>query len=71
MHPPFLADEEVDDIDDPEGIGIDCGEIGEKLSSPNRVSWISGLDTLLGGDPEKNGGDEAAAACAQDCCSPP
>lgn len=38
MHPPFLADEEVDDIDGPEGIGIACGEIGEKLSSPNRVS---------------------------------
>lgn len=34
---------------------------GEAGASPKRASWISGLDTLLGGDPEKNGGDEATA----------
>ena len=26
------------------------------LSLPNRASWITGFETLLGGDPEKNGG---------------
>lgn len=70
-HPPLIlaADEvEVGDPAKPEGIGIARGEIGVTFSSPNRASWISGLDTLLGGDPLKNGGDEAT--CAQVCSAP-
>lgn len=35
------------------------GETGLSFSSPNRASWANGFDTLLGGDPRKNGGDEA------------
>lgn len=66
-HPPFLADEEDGDDDDiPDGAGlgiIDLGDTGENLSSPKRASCISGLETLLGGDPLKNGGDEAT--CVQ------
>lgn len=42
----------------PDGVGIASGEMGLNFSCPNRESWISGLDTLLGGDPEKKGGDE-------------
>lgn len=60
-HPPFLADEDGDEVDKPDvGFGIiESGEIGEILSSPNRASCINGLETLLGGDPQKKGGDEA------------
>ncbi len=29
------------------------------LPLPNCSSWITGLEALLGGDPQKNGGDEA------------
>lgn len=29
------------------------------LLLPNCSSWITGFDALLGGDPQKNGGDEA------------
>lgn len=66
-HPPLiLADD--GDAPNPEGIGIARGETGVTLSSPNRASWISGLETLLGGDPQKNGGDEAT--CAQFCSAP-
>lgn len=57
-HPPFLADEDGDD--DETGLGImERGDTGVIFTSPNRASWISGLDTLLGGDPLKKGGDEA------------
>ena len=35
------------------------GEIGLSMLSPNRASWAKGFDTLHGGDPRKNGGDEA------------
>lgn len=56
-HPPFRP---------AEGGGDDGGEAaGEKrgssfgFSSPNLASWINGLATLLGGDPQKYGGDEA------------
>lgn len=31
-------------------------------SVPNWASWITGFDTLHGGDPQKNGGDEATGA---------
>lgn len=68
-HPPgpFLADDEGDEAN-PEGIGMARGDTGDTLSSPKRSSWISGLDTLLGGDPQKNGGDEAT--CAADWSTP-
>lgn len=53
------------------GGGItDSGEIGENLSSPNRASCVNGLETLLGGDPQKKGGDEAAA-CVHVCSDEP
>uniref|UniRef100_M1ACW9 Uncharacterized protein n=1 Tax=Solanum tuberosum TaxID=4113 RepID=M1ACW9_SOLTU len=58
-HPPFLADDVEGDEANPEGIGIARGDIGVTFSSQNRASRINGLDTLLGGDPQKNGGDEA------------
>lgn len=35
------------------------GDNGLSLSFPNCESWITGFDALLGGDPKKNGGDEA------------
>lgn len=35
------------------------GERRLSFSSPNRASWANGFDALLGGDPRKNGGDEA------------
>lgn len=40
------------------GDGIN-GEMGLSLLSPNRASWAKGFDALHGGDPRKNGGDEA------------
>jgi len=61
-HPPFLAEDEGDG-GRPDAVGTtthDCGESGEKVSSPNRASCIKGLLALLGGDPQKNGGEEAA-----------
>ena len=30
-----------------------------RFSLPNCSSWITGFEALLGGDPQKNGGDEA------------
>ena len=65
--PPFLEEDDGDE-ETPEGMGIESGEIGVIFSSPNRASWIIGLDTRLGGDPLKKGGDEAA--CVQDCSAP-
>lgn len=64
-HPPLRPD---DGDDKPEGDGIDNGDIGVNLSSPNRASWIIGLATLVGGDPQKNGGDEATWVA--DCSAP-
>lgn len=72
-HPPFLADEDeedADDIPDDPGLGIIArGETGEVLPSPNLASCISGLETLLGGDPLKKGGDEAT--CVHVASDPP
>lgn len=71
-HPPFLADEDDVDADDkPDDVGLGIiarGEIGEVLPSPNLASCISGLETLLGGDPLKKGGDEATCVhvCSDD-----
>jgi hypothetical protein len=73
--PTFLAVElELGEEDDDEGCGGGTGDdvIGEKnMSSPNRASCINGLATLLGGDPQKNGGGDEAITCVQDCCSTP
>lgn len=71
-HPFFLADEDedADDIPDDAGLGIIArGETGDVLPSPNLASCISGLETLLGGDPLKKGGDEAT--CVQVCSDAP
>lgn len=73
-HPPFLVDEDededVDDIPDDVGLGIIArGETGEVLPSPNLASCIRGLETLLGGDPLKKGGDEAT--CVHVCSDAP
>lgn len=65
---PFLADEDGDD-DKPDGSGIgDNSDCGMSFSSLNRSSWINGLATLLGGDPQKKGGDEAT--CGGACSTP-
>lgn len=37
----------------------DIGETGLLLSFPNCSSWMTGFEALLGGEPIKNGGDEA------------
>lgn len=53
--PPFRPDDGGGDGDGDAA----AGERSFGFSSPNRASWINGLATLLGGDPHKNGGDEA------------
>lgn len=60
--PAFLADEDGDG-------GITAGAGGVTLSSPKRESCINGLATLVGGDPQKKGGDDAT--CAPLFCSFP
>jgi len=62
-HPPLREDDDGDET--PEGDGI---TLGATFSSPNRASWINGLADLLGGDPQKYGGDEAN--CVADCSIP-
>ena len=37
-----------------------AGDKAVTFSLPNCSSWITGFEALLGGDPEKNGGDEAS-----------
>lgn len=64
---PPLRDDDVGDIK-PEGDGIGNGDIGVSFSSPNRASWVNGLVALVGGDPQKNGGDEATWVA--DCSAP-
>lgn len=56
--PPFrgVADDEGDGKPDGEGRG---NVNGVSFSSPKRASCTNGLAALLGGDPEKNGGDDA------------
>jgi hypothetical protein len=44
--------EDEDGEDDATGNGL-------KFPLPNCSSWITGFDALLGGDPQKNGGDDA------------
>jgi len=62
-HPPLRADD--DGEDKPEGDGMDNGDIGVSLSSPNLASWINGLPTLDGGDPQKNGGGDETTWVAE------
>lgn len=62
-HPPLRADGDGDD-----GDGICNVERAASLSSPNRASCTSGLAALLGGDPQKNGGDDATWVA--DCSVP-
>lgn len=50
-HPPLRAD------NDDGGAGKNGAIL---LLLPNCSSWITGFDALLGGDPQKNGGDEAS-----------
>lgn len=52
--PPFLVEEDGDG-------GSRIGDNGVISSIPKRESCINGLATLLGGDPQKNGGDDANA----------
>lgn len=71
-HPPFLAEDDDDADDKPADVGLGIiarGEIWEVFpSDPNLASCISGLETLLGGDPLKKGGDEATCVhvCSDD-----
>ncbi|GAB2210832.1 hypothetical protein Droror1_Dr00016118 [Drosera rotundifolia] len=57
-HPPLRANgESVGDVGD----GNDNGDEGEPFFTPRkRESKTNGLETLDGGDPEKNGGDDGA-----------
>jgi hypothetical protein len=47
------------------------GEKGENFSFPNLASWINGLATLLGGDPQKNGGGDEDTCVQKDWLSIP
>lgn len=69
MQPPFLEDEDGGEEKPEVGPAMgESGENGRTFSSPNLSSLVSGLDTLLGGDPQNNRGDEAI--CAQACSAP-
>lgn len=59
--PDFIADGDRDpDVAELEGDASFCKvDKGDSFSSPKLASWISGLETRLGGDPQKNGGDDA------------
>jgi len=58
-HPPLRADgdDSGDDVDDGDG---KCWRVdkGESFSSLKLESCTSGFDTLVGGDPVKNGGGD-------------
>lgn len=57
-HPALRAD---DDGDGKPELGGTCNEDkGLSFSSPKRASWIKGFAALLGGDPQKKGGEDAA-----------
>lgn len=65
-HPALSA---ADDGDaKPEGGGTGNEDKGLYFSSPNRASWIKGLAALLGGDPQKKGGEDATWFA--DCSTP-
>lgn len=63
-HPPLRAD---DDGDDGDGT-CNVESAAANLSSPNRSSCTSGFAALVGGDPQKYGGDDAS--CVADCSEP-
>ena len=69
-NPPFLGDDDDDDKSICGGIGV-TGEKGENFSFPNLASWINGLATLLGGDPQKNGGGDEDTCVQKDWLSMP
>ena len=54
--PPLCADEDGDAAE------MGASDNGLNLLLPNCESWIRGFEALFGGDPQKNGGDEAAWA---------
>ena len=55
--PNFILTQPLAEEEDGEG---GAKENGLKLPLlPNCSSWITGFEALLGGDPQKNGGDEA------------
>lgn len=53
--PPLLLLRE----DEGESMAANEGESGLSLLFPNCSSWIKGFEALTGGDPLKNGGEEA------------
>lgn len=53
--PPLRAADDGEDKPD----GDANGNAGRGFSSPNRASCTNGLAALLGGDPQKYGGEEA------------
>ena len=58
--PDFIADGEGEGDVVVEGDDASCKvDNGDKFSSPNCESCTIGLETLQGGDPQKNGGDDA------------
>lgn len=59
--PDLRAEEDVVGDDEKSGDG-GAGDKGVKCSVPKWASWITGLDTLHGGEPQKYGGDDATDA---------
>ena len=55
LWPNFIRTHPLADEDGEEG----AIENGLKFPFPNSSSWMTGFEALLGGDPEKKGGDEA------------
>lgn len=75
-HPPFLEAEVGEALTRPGDLSIGEDAIGEiggisSFSSLNLASCTNGLETLLGGDPQKNGGDEGTCALNLSAPSPP
>lgn len=55
---------------DDEEDGEEDGTVnGLKFPLPNSSSWTTGFDALLGGDPQKNGGDDANTFSPDLSCS--
>lgn len=59
--PDLRTDEDMDGDDGHIGDG-GAGDKGIRCSLQKRASWITGLDTLHGGDPKKYGGEDATGA---------
>lgn len=56
MHPPLRAEDGESEEDE---TGDADREVGVIFPLTNRESSVKGLAVLVGGDPEKNGGDDA------------